>query len=58
MVNIYTGFSSEHSKTELIKRGNISFINFFHVLFNFMFKTGLLRRRGYAFFSWCRSREQ
>ena len=33
MVNIYTGFSSEHSKTELIKRGNISFINFFHAYF-------------------------
>ena len=26
-----------------------------YVLFNFMFKTGLLRRRGYAFFNWCRS---
>ena len=30
MVNTCTGFSSEHSKTELIKCGNISFINFFH----------------------------
>ena len=29
-----------------------------YVLFNFTFKAGLLRWRGYAFFSWCRSREQ
>jgi len=25
------------------------------MMFNFTFKAGLLRRMGYAFFSWCRS---
>lgn len=24
-------------------------------MFNFTFKAGILRRRGYAFFSWCKS---
>lgn len=33
MEKICTGFSSEHSETELIKCGNISFINFFHAYF-------------------------
>ena len=33
MVNTCTGFSLEHSKTELIKCGNIPFINFFHAYF-------------------------
>ena len=28
------------------------------ILFNFIFKARLLRWRGYAFFSWCKSREQ
>ena len=36
MVNIYTGFSSKHSKTELIKCGNIFFINFFHAYFTML----------------------
>ncbi len=36
MVNIYTDCSSEHSKTELIKCGNISFINSFHVHFTML----------------------